>query len=182
MSSPLIPPKGVWVPVPTFFQSPTRSTIQPPLDIAAQQAHALFLARNGITGLVLLGSTGEAIHLTRSERTDLISSVRKHLDENGYPDYPIMAGVLTSGGIEETLEWLDDVASAGAQWGLVLVPGYFGNAAKQEDLVGWYRVIADRSKIPVLVYNYPGVTNGVLVLPETYTLLAGHANIVGCKM
>ncbi|KAM7196278.1 hypothetical protein V8F20_007118 [Naviculisporaceae sp. PSN 640] len=182
MSSPLIPPKGVWVPVPTFFQSPTPSTIQPALDIHAQQAHALFLADRGITGLVLLGSTGEAIHLTRSERSELISSVRSHLDKHGYPDYPIMAGVLTSGEIEETVQWLDDVASAGAQWGLVLVPGYFGNAAKQEDLVEWFRIIADRSKIPVLVYNYPGVTNGVVVQPETYPLLAQHAKIVGCKM
>lgn len=181
-SSPQIPPKGVWVPVPTFFQSSTPSSVQPPLDTRAQQAHALFLAKSGITGLVLLGSTGEAIHLTRSERITLVSSVRSHLTGAGYPDYPIMAGVLSSGGIEETLEWLEDVASAGAQWGLVLVPGYFGGAAKQEDLVEWYRIVADRSPIPVLVYNYPGVTNGVVVLPETYTSLAKHRNIVGCKM
>ncbi len=31
-------------------------------------------------------------------------------------------------------------------------------------------------------YNYPGVTNQVAVVPETYTVLAQHPNIVGCKM
>lgn len=31
-------------------------------------------------------------------------------------------------------------------------------------------------------YNYPGVTNGVMVTPETYRILAQHPNIVGCKM
>ena len=31
-------------------------------------------------------------------------------------------------------------------------------------------------------YNYPGVTNGVMITPETYRILAQHPNIVGCKM
>ncbi|KAM7220123.1 hypothetical protein V8F06_004451 [Rhypophila decipiens] len=183
-SSTGVPPKGVWVPVPTFFQPSTENPadIEPKLDITAQQQHALFLAKSGITGLVLLGSTGEAIHLSRSERISVVSSVRSHLDANGYPNYPIMAGVLTSGGMEDTMQWIADVAEAGAQWALVLVPGYFGAASSQADLVKWYKVVASQSKIPILVYNYPGVTNNVMVLPETYTELAQDRNIVGCKM
>ncbi|KAM7186687.1 hypothetical protein V8F33_011674 [Rhypophila sp. PSN 637] len=179
-----VPPKGVWVPVPTFFKSSTDhpSNVQADLDIPAQQQHALFLAKSGITGLVLLGSTGEAIHLSRSERISVVSSVRSHLDANGYPNYPIMAGVLTSGGVEDTMQWITDLAGAGAQWALVLVPGYFGAASSQADLLKWYKVVASQSKIPILVYNYPGVTNGVLVMPETYTELAQDDNIVGCKM
>lgn len=180
--SPLIPPKGVWVPTPTFTTPTTQtSTLQQSLDIPTQIAHSVFLAQSGITGLVLLGSTGEAIHLTKSERFDLVSGVKKGLHDAGYADYPIMAGVLTNG-IDETIEWLEDCARAGAQWGLVLVPGYFGAGASQENIIEWYRVVADRSPIPVLVYNYPGVTNNVTVLPETYTTLAQHGNIVGCKM
>lgn len=181
-STTLVPPKGVFVPSPTFFQPATASSPEPAVDIPSQVAHSIFLARAGITGIVLLGSTGEAIHLTRSERSTLLCSVRKGLDEAGFPNYPLMAGVLTSGGLEETMEWLDDAAAAGAQWGLVLTPGYFGPAVGQEGIVEWYNAVADRSKIPVLVYNYPGVTNGVQVLPETYRALAAHPNIVGCKM
>lgn len=179
-----IPPKGVFVPSPTFFRPSKTQTShqQPEVDVETQTAHSVFLAKAGITGLVLLGSTGEAMHLSREERADLVRGVKQGVADAGFQDYPIMAGVLTSGGIEETLEWLDDYASAGAQWGLVLVPGYFGAATKQRDIVEWYNIIADKSPIPILVYNYPGVTNNVVVLPETYTELAKHPKIVGCKM
>ena len=185
MSSPtLIPPKGVFVPTPTFFlpASASSKSLQAPVDTESQIAHSLFLARAGITGLTLLGSTGEAVHLSRQERSALISAVRKALDKAGFYDYPIMAGVLTNGELDDTLQWLDDYAKAGAQWGLVLAPGYFGPAVPQEGLVEWFTAVADRSPIPILVYNYPGVSNGVQVLPETYRALAQHPRIVGCKM
>ena len=185
----LIPPKGIFVPSPTFFRalsSPATTSsstpYQPAVDIETQVSHSIYLARAGITGLVLLGSTGEATHLSAAERSALVSAVRSGLTDAGFPDYPLMAGVLTSGGIEETLQWLEDYAKAGAQWGLVLAPGYFGAAVGQEGLVEWYTAVAERSPIPVLVYNYPGVTNGVVVLPESYRVLAGHEKIVGCKM
>ncbi|OJD30206.1 dihydrodipicolinate synthetase family protein [Diplodia corticola] len=182
MASARIPPDGVFVPVPTFFKPAASSTsLQAAVDVETQVAHSVHLARSGITGLVLLGSTGEAIHLSRSERRDFLSGVRKGLDAAGFPDYPIMAGVLTNS-VDEVLEWLDDSKDAGAQWGLVLAPGYFGGAATQENLVEWYRLVADRSPLPILIYNYPGVTNNLIVAPETYVKLAAHPNIVGCKM
>ncbi|KAK4119822.1 aldolase [Parathielavia appendiculata] len=184
-STTLIPPKGVFVPSPTFFDlaaSSLKGSLQPPVDTETQINHSIFLAQAGITGITLLGSTGEAVHLTRGERRHLVSTVRKGLDKAGYPDYPLMAGVLTNGELEETLQWLDDYHKAGAQWGLVLTPGYFGPAVSQEGLIEWYKIVADRSPIPILVYNYPGVTNGVQVLPETYRVLAQHPRIVGCKM
>ncbi|KAI0378790.1 dihydrodipicolinate synthetase family protein [Hypomontagnella monticulosa] len=175
------PPPGVYVPSPTFFKPIQAGASQPEVDVATQSEHSVFLAKNGVHGLVLLGSTGEAIHLTRAERKGLLSGVRKSLDDAGFPDYPIMAGVLING-IDEALEWLQDSKDAGCQWGLVLAPGYFGGAASQEGLIEWYTIVADKSPIPLLIYNYPGVTNGITVTPETYEKLAQHPNIVGCKM
>ena len=175
------PPPGVYVPVPTFFKPITPSSHQPELDIETQSKHSLFLAKNHITGLVLLGSTGEAIHLSRPERKALISGVRKSLSASGFPDYPIQAGVLVNA-VDEALEWLSDFADAGAQWGLVLAPGYFGAAVGQAGLVEWFTTVADKSPIPILIYNYPGVTNGLMVSVESYEVLAKHPNIVGCKM
>ncbi|KAF2711302.1 dihydrodipicolinate synthetase family protein-like protein [Pleomassaria siparia CBS 279.74] len=175
------PPTGVFVPVPTFFKPATPSTLQPAIDVETQISHSVHLAKNGIRGLVLLGSTGEAIHLSRSERFDLVSGVRKGLDAAGFPDYPIMGGVLINS-VDEALEWLEDFKKAGAQWGLVLAPGYFGAAANQENVIEWYKAVADNSPIPILVYNYPGVSNNLLVTPESYNILAQHPNIVGCKM
>lgn len=144
-----VPPDGVFVPVPTFFK-PADGALQPAVDVEAQVAHSVYLAKCGITGLVLLGSTGEAIHLNRQERSDLVAGVRKGLDDAGFPNYPIMAGVLING-MEEVLEWLEDFKKAGAQWGLVLAPGYFGAAASQANLIKWYTIVADKSPLPVLM-------------------------------
>lgn len=157
-----------------------------------------------------MGSTGEAIHLSRTERFELVSEVRKGLTAAGFTDYPIISGVLTNS-VDEVLEWLEDAKSAGAQWGLVLTPGYFGLAANQQNIVEWYTLVADQSPLPILMsvlyfssyalsfvtgtlveyvkltvescrYNYPGVSNNVMVSLESYTKLAAHPNIVGCKM
>lgn len=148
----LAPPEGVFVPVPTFFQpSPTPlSTSQAAVDISTQIEHSIHLAKNGIRGLVLLGSTGEAIHLSRAERSELIEGVRNGLASAGFVDYPIMAGVLTNS-LNEALEWLADAKEAGAQWGLVLAPGYFGPAANQENIQEWFKIVADASPIPILM-------------------------------
>ena len=95
-----------------------------------------------------------------------------------------MAGVLTNGGIEETVQWLDDYAEAGAEYGLVLVPGYFGSAGtSQEGIVRWFEEVIEKSKMQsIVVYNYPGVTNGVVLEPEGYRKLARNGRVVGCKM
>lgn len=152
MASQTAPPPGVFVPVPTFFKSAANSSgaLEPKVDIETQVAHTVFLAKAGITGLTILGSTGEAIHLSRKERADLVAGVRAGLNDAGFENYPIMAGVLTNS-TEETLEWLEDYAAAGAQWGLVLAPGYFGKAVNQSNLIDWFTLVADRSPIPILM-------------------------------
>ena len=88
------PPPGVYVPVPTFFvsrQASTYSPQAPPLDLETQAKHAIHLAKCGIRGLVVLGSTGEAIAITNKERAELLRHVRQQLEIAGYKDYPIVA-------------------------------------------------------------------------------------------
>lgn len=153
MTSSLPPASGIYVPVPTFFVSKSASAYNktvPPLDLEAQAAHSLYLARSGIRGLVLLGSTGEAVHLTRSERTSQVKYVRAALEKAGFKDYPLIAGTATNG-IEETIELLKESKEAGAQWGLVLAPGYFAGATSQEGIIGWYEAVADGSPIPIMM-------------------------------
>ena len=148
MASP--PPAGIYVPVPTFFTK-TSSSAVPPLDLASQVTHAQHLAKCGIRGLVLLGSTGEAIAVTNEERKKLISHVRKEMETAGYKDYPLIAGTATQG-IEETISQLHISKEAGAQWGLVLAPGFFATCVLQLGLIDWYTAIADQSPLPILMY------------------------------
>lgn len=148
------PPPGVFVPVPTFFapRSASSSSAYSPaaVDYDTQCAHSLMLARAGIHGLVLLGSTGEAVHMSRAERAELVRRVRAHLAAEGFPAYPLVAGVLTNA-VGDALEELEAMRAAGAQWGLVLAPGYFGAAADQANLVAWYTAVADGSPIPIMM-------------------------------
>ncbi|KAF4548721.1 4-hydroxy-2-oxoglutarate aldolase-like protein 2 [Elsinoe fawcettii] len=182
MSSP--PPNGIYVPVPTFFAKTSAADYDPtspPLDLDTQTKHSLFLVRGGIRGLVILGSTGEAIHITNAERNKLISSQRKELDAAGFKDRPIIAGTATQN-IEETLGQIKDAKEAGAGYAMVLSPGYFASAASQEGIAKWFEAVADKAVLPVMVYHYPGVTNGLYISPETFERLAAHKNIVGCKL
>ncbi|KAI1394310.1 aldolase [Hypoxylon trugodes] len=178
------PPPGIYVPVPTFFASRKAANYDPvasPVDIDTQIAHSLYLARAGIKGLVILGSTGEAVHLTNAERSQVLSGVRQAFEREGFTDYPIIAGTATQN-VEETIEQLRGAKEAGAQYGLCLVPGYFAGASTQEGVVAWFNAVADRSPIPVMIYHYPSVSNNVKVVPSTFVTLSKHPNIVGCKL
>lgn len=147
------PPQGIYVPVPTFFAkegSANYDPISPPLDLATQTEHSLFLVRGGIKGLVILGSTGEAIFVRDRERHELIKSQRKALDDAGYKDRPIIAGTASQN-IEDTVELIKDSQAAGAEYAMVLGPGYFAPATSQAGLQMWFEAVADRSPIPVLM-------------------------------
>jgi 2-keto-3-deoxy-L-rhamnonate aldolase len=147
------PPPGVYVPVPTFFVSKKAANYNPvaaPLDLATQGAHSLHLARSGIQGLVILGSTGEAVHLTNQERFELLSHVKKELDSAGFKDYPLIAGTASQN-IAEVVEQLKSAKEAGCQWGLCLVPGYFAGASTQEGIIAWFTAVADQSPIPIMM-------------------------------
>ncbi|KAK6433469.1 hypothetical protein LTR95_010358 [Oleoguttula sp. CCFEE 5521] len=176
------PPVGIYVPVPTFFMDATSSSqAAPPLDIETQSAHSLFLARAGIRGLVILGSTGEAIHITPSERRELLKSQRKALDDAGFKDRPIIAGT-TAQSISEALEQISASKDAGAEYAMVLSPGYFASNVNQQGLIQWFETVANESVLPIMVYHYPGVTNGLYISPATFESLAAHPKIVGCKL
>lgn len=150
------PPPGVYVPVPTFFSSSSKDAAavsklyKNRIATDIQAAHSIHLAKSGIKGLVLLGSTGESIHLQPAERTTLISSVREALDDADFKKYPIIVGVLTNS-IEDAIEQLQSAKEAGGDYGLVLAPGYFGAGVAQEGIVEWYKTVADASPMPILL-------------------------------
>lgn len=173
------PTPGVYTPSPTFFKS--NGEARPEADIEAQVKHTIFLADNGVTGVVLLGSTGEMVHMTKKERFDFVAGVKKGLDAKGYDKYPVLAGVAHHG-IEDTLEEIKSMKEAGAQWAMVLAPNYFASATTQEGLVNWFTAVADESVLPVVIYYFPGVSNNLKMTPKTFETLAKHKNICGCKL
>ena len=121
------------------------------------------------------GTTGEASTLSHEEHLDVIRYCIKVV--NGR--IPVVAG--TGSNCTETAVYLSQEAEkAGADALLVVTPYY--NKATQKGLYEHFKIVADSVKIPVILYNIPGRTGGVNILPETVVRLCTEVeNIVGVK-
>ncbi|KAK6193667.1 hypothetical protein LQW54_012225 [Pestalotiopsis sp. IQ-011] len=172
--APSVPPSGVWTPAVTLFDPDTDTII--PED---QAKYYKYLSTTGLAGLVVLGSNGETFLLTREERAQLLQIARQAVG----PDFPIMAGV-SGHSTKQALEFIADAAAAGADYGLLLPPAYFGKATTQSVIEGFYDEVASKSQLPLVIYNFPAVCNGVDLDSDTVTRLAQrHAGkIVGVKL
>lgn len=129
----------------------------------------------GIAGFVLLGSTGERVHLEESEYLRTLEVARGEISSDGV----FVAGVgqqSTRGTIAE----IRKAVQCGADSVLVLTPHYYRSAITQDVLVSHYRAVADASPVPVLLYSMPALT-GIKIEPETIARLSEHQNIIGVK-
>ncbi|KAJ5579535.1 uncharacterized protein N7459_005520 [Penicillium hispanicum] len=180
-SQPRIPKSGVWCPAVTIFDSATDT-----LDLESQKKYYAYLSQTGLSGLVLMGTNSEAFLLTREERAQLITAAREAVG----PEFPLMAGVGTHS-TKQTLELAHDAAAAGANYLLVLPPAYFGKATSMAVVKRFFADVARKSPLPVLIYNFPGVCNGVDIDSETITAIVresaaaspeGISNVVGVKL
>lgn len=170
-------PPGIHVPTLTFFDATQRQEI----DWATQTKHIDFLIKSGLHGVVLAGTNGEAVTLTRSEKSNLVSLTKKLALQNGRPDLCVTLG--TSGGC--TREVLADCVvakEAGADFVLVLVPAFFHFAMTHDAICAFFEEVAHESPVPVVIYNFPGVAAGLNVDSTMLDRLAKHPNIVAVKV
>ncbi|KAM0716132.1 hypothetical protein Q7P37_008646 [Cladosporium fusiforme] len=170
---PSTPPQGVWAPALTFFDPSTDT-----LDLDAQSKYFAYLSQH-LTGLVILGTNAETFLLTREERATLLRTARQAVG----PDYPLMAGV---GGhsTAQVREYIADAAAAGIDYVLLLPCAYFGKATTPKVINAFYDDIAASSPLPIVLYNFPGVTNGVDLDSDLIAGLAARhpGKITGVKL
>ncbi len=81
-----------------------------------------------------------------------------------------------------TLKLAREAKEAGADFVLVLPPSYWASAMTRPVLVKFFQEVADESPLPVLIYNFPAVSNGINIDSDMLIELAEHPNIVGCKL
>jgi 4-hydroxy-2-oxoglutarate aldolase len=168
-----VPPGGIWAPAVTFFDPETDN-----LSLEPQAQYYSYLSKSGLAGLVVLGTNAETFLLTQSERKTLVATARQACG----PSYPIMAGV---GGhsTKQVLEYIANAADAGADYALLLPPAYFGKQTTPEVIDDFFRDVAQKSTLPIVIYNFPAVVNGVDLDSATLVRLAkAHDNIVGVKL
>jgi dihydrodipicolinate synthase/N-acetylneuraminate lyase len=165
--------RGVFVPVPTFFK-PNED-----LDLDAFDQHIKFLANSGIAGVVVLGSMGEAVSLSEQERIQVIQQCA-HSVQKYNAKLKIIAGASAQSA-KTTITYARAVAEAGAGFALILPPSFYRAAMDHNALFEYYTKVADQSPIPIIIYNYPGVCQGVDVSVQLLVELSKHKNIIGLK-
>jgi len=161
---------GIYPPLPTFFDE------QEELDLITLRRHIQRLAETGITGYVVMGTNGEAVHLTTGERAQIIETARDAGGENT----PLLAGCGEQS-TRATIANCQQAARSGADIALVLPPFYFKGRMDSRALIAHYRAIADNSPLPVVIYNMPASTGGLDLDAATICTLAEHHNIIGVK-
>ena len=141
------------------------------IDTKAHTHNMRVLADRGIEGFVIAGSNGEGPYLEPGEREKLVKAGRRRKAH-------FMCGIAA----ESTRIALAQVAEAtegGADTLLVLTPTTLARG-RDDAVVDYYRAVADRAKVPVLLYSVPNVTGYSLPL-ELIARLSRHENIIGMK-
>jgi L-threo-3-deoxy-hexylosonate aldolase len=146
---------GIYAPTMTFFDKETEE-----LDIPVIKKHAVRLAKAGLVGLVTMGSNGEAVHMTREEKSAVTKATREALDEAGFTDVPVISGA-SENSIRGAVELCKEAAAAGAEYALILPPAYYRAQSSEALIFEYYTSVAEQSPIPIMLYNYPGAVSGV---------------------
>jgi 4-hydroxy-2-oxoglutarate aldolase len=132
-------------------------------------------SKTPVSGMVVLGSTGEATFLSDQEKRDVL----KCSIDTAAAEKVMIAGVGSESAID-TLRFCEFAAEVGYDVALVRTPFYYKGSMKPANLLAYYRFVADRSPLPVLLYNVPPFTQYDMPV-ELVIELAGHPNIIGLK-
>jgi 4-hydroxy-2-oxoglutarate aldolase len=132
-------------------------------------------SRTPVAGIVVLGSTGEAILLSDQERRDALKVAR----EVAAPNKVLIAGTGIESAIE-TLRLTEYAGELGYDIAMVRTPHYYKKQMQAANILAFYRTVADRSPLPVILYNIPQAT-GYDIPAEVVIELAGHPNVIGMK-
>ena len=153
------------------------------LDKAGVKKMVKHLVDGDVDGIFLLGTTGEGPHLSYAIRRELVKAtcavlrqLKRH-DGGAARTIPVLVGI-TETDIEDALAFAKDCKAYGAS-GVVAAPPYYFKLT-QAECVAWYTELADRSPLPVVVYDMPAHTDTVIE-PTTIAKLAAHRNIVAMK-
>ena len=161
--------EGCFPPIPTPFDADGR------VDHDNLALNLEKWQKTPLTGFLVLGSNGEAVLLNREEKLEIWKTAGQAIDS----EHLFIAGTGCNA-TGETLELTERAAHLGADAAMVVTPYYYKARMDHKALVVHYTAIADRSPIPIILYNVPAFT-GVDLSAETIIELAQHPNIIGMK-
>ena len=132
--------------------------------------------RTALAGYVVMGSTGESVMITADEKYTMWELVAKH----AAPEKLLIAGTGMEG-VRETVALTNCAAEMGYKAAMVRTPHYYKNLINRADAQALYfRAVADQSRIPLIIYNWPQAT-GVDIPVEAVAALSEHPNVIAIK-
>jgi dihydrodipicolinate synthase/N-acetylneuraminate lyase len=161
--------EGVFAPVTTPFYADER------VYFRKLEANIARYSRSLLAGMVVLGSTGEAAALNDAESLDVLRTAA----EAAAPEKVLIAGVGRES-LKSTLELAEAAAKFRYDAVLVRTPSYYLSQLSPAAVLTYFRSVADRSPLPVLLYNIPRWVPYQIPV-EVIAELAQHANIIGIK-
>lgn len=161
---------GVLGPVTTPFVAGSED-----LDLAGFAANVRAHLAEGLSGIVVAGSTGEAALLSEGERVRLLETARPLITADQW----LIAGCGAES-TRQTVARCVAAKAAGADAVLVVAPHYYASAMQLAELRTHYRRVADESPLPVMLYNIPKYMHFALPA-ELVAELAVHENVIGIK-
>jgi dihydrodipicolinate synthase/N-acetylneuraminate lyase len=132
-------------------------------------------SRTPLSGLVVLGSTGEAVMLGGDESREVLKTAR----DAAANDKVLIAGVGRES-VVETLRLAEFAALQSYDAVLVRTPNFYTPQMGKAAILNYYRMVADSSPLPVILYNIPKFTKYDLPV-DVIAELAFHPNIIGLK-
>lgn len=144
------------------------------VDLVAVRHLAAQLTAPGFNDAVVVnGTTGESISTTEAEKLAIITAAKEAV--------PGTARVIAGVGAADTassIRMANDAERAGADGLLVVAPYY--SRPTQQGLIKHFESIAERTELPIMLYDIPGRT-GVAIEPGTFARLAAHPQIIAVK-
>ena len=132
-------------------------------------------SKTPVSGIAVLGSTGEAVMLSDDERKNVLRTARE-----ACASHKVLIAGTGAESAAETVRLTEYAAELGYDAALVRTPHFYRPQMQPANLLAFYRTVADRSPIPVLIYSVPLFTK--YDMPSELVIeLAQHPNIIGIK-
>ena len=129
----------------------------------------------GLAGYLVLGSTGECVSLSDAESEALVRAARAA----AAPGKALIAGTARES-TRLTVDFTNRMADSGIDVALVRSPSYFKSRMTREALKAHFLAVADKARVPILVYNIPANT-GISLEASLVIELSAHPNVIGLK-
>lgn len=143
------------------------------LDLSLLEKQTRYLLDSGVQGLFICGGTGEGAYLKTEEKRQVLNTIKNIAGESVF-----LCAALINSNTRAVIDEIKEIEEFGPDYVVATAPYY--HSASQDDIYEHYKMIAEKSQTPVIVYNIPSTTHNYIEV-ETIKKISEMENIAGVK-